>query len=125
MAGGAGGGTISTLDPLAKQRAAAFLRLLAENGIQYQVTSTLRTIERQAQLYAAWRAGTQRYPVALPGRSAHNYGYALDLVHNGQQQLVTFLARRAGLVWFGAADPVHYDLFGPSVWRQILREAGL
>lgn len=117
--------TISTLDARVRPRAAAFLRALEQHGIRYQVTSTLRTVARQQQLYAAWRAGRNRYPVALPGRSTHNYGLALDLVHDGNQQTVTALARRAGLVWFGAGDVVHYDVFGPSLWREILREAGL
>lgn len=103
-----------------------WFRALELEGISYRVTSTRRSLERQAQLYAEWRAGRSRYPVALPGRSTHNYGLAADVVIGaGDLRRAVVLGREWGLRWFGPSDAVHWDPFGPAEWRRLLRGQGL
>jgi len=53
------------------------------NGSVVQINSAYRSIKKQKALYAQYQkdkaAGKNPSPVAEPGRSMHNYGYALDI----------------------------------------------
>jgi peptidoglycan L-alanyl-D-glutamate endopeptidase CwlK len=86
------------------------------DGYDLIVTCTLRTLEEQASLYAQGR--TAPGPIvtnARPGQSAHNYGYAIDVVpvlhgkaiwdgtHPIWQEIGNFGQSR-GLQWYGAPD---------------------
>lgn len=53
---------------------------LESAGIAGTVTSGVRSSEKQAQLYADYKAGRSSIPAAPPGRSSHEYGLAIDFV---------------------------------------------
>lgn len=94
-------------------------------GISTTLTSGHRSLESQSRLYARFLSGRSRFPAARPGYSTHNYGLAVDLVATrGSQALLGQLARYSALVWAGRGDVVHFDPFGNSRWREILRDAG-
>jgi D-alanyl-D-alanine carboxypeptidase len=78
------------------------------------VTSAYRTHAQQAKLYAA--RASSRYPVAVPGTSAHEYGLAFDLnVTPDGTNLADLGAvwQSWGGVWGGTfGDPVHFEFPG-------------
>jgi hypothetical protein len=84
-------------------------------GVQPRVTSTLRTRTEQARLYRRFLAGASRYPAAPPGRSAHEFGYAFDVVVIGDENLNDLgqVWESWGGVWGGAnRDPIHFEYPG-------------
>ena len=77
-------------------------------GEPVTVVSGFRTRAEQAALYA--RRGTNRYPVARPGTSAHERGLAVDVPLDLAQRLRE-VAESAGLCMTApAADPIHFEL---------------
>src|SRR5260370_16951823 len=56
------------------------LQAAGEAGLQHRVTSTRRSATQQARLYRRWLAGLSPLPAAPPGTSAHEFGYAFDMV---------------------------------------------
>lgn len=52
-----------------------------QNGVTVEVISAFRTVEEQKRAAAQARAAGR--PAAKPGRSAHNYGLAVDLAAGG------------------------------------------
>lgn len=104
--------TLRTLHPSAAPIAAAFIRFLQANGIKVEVTSTRRDLNKQAALYAAYKAGRSKFPAAPPGRSTHGIGIAFDL------RLTPPVYKQAGAAWEAAGftwggrfkDPIHFDL---------------
>lgn len=62
---------LSGLHPALKPYAEYALKIANANGIVPVVTSTARTWAAQAKLYAAYVAGTSKYPANVPGDSAH------------------------------------------------------
>ena len=97
--------------------ARAFLRMqeaAATDGLELHVWSGFRTHERQAELYAAWRAGHGN-PAAKPGFSNHQSGRALDLMVR-EEALAAWLAqhaRRFGFRRTVAGEPWHWEYFAP------------
>jgi hypothetical protein len=89
-----------------------------------RITSTFRTHSEQAKLYAAYLRGGRAYPVAPPGSSAHEYGWAFDLVVDGEQNQLDL-----GSVWkswggfWAASDPIHFEYPGFSAVRSSLGTA--
>lgn len=84
-------------------------------GVQPRVTSTFRTLAKQQQLYAIWKAGGSPYPVATPGTSSHEFGYAFDMVVDNatDQTDLGKVWEGWGGVWGGRyGDPVHYEFPG-------------
>lgn len=78
------------------------------------VTSVRRTREEQAKLYAAYLAGRNPYPVAPPGRSAHEHGLAWDMDVRWQDgsdgaPLAGEWWQSIGGVW-SPKDRVHYGV---------------
>lgn len=87
---------------------------------QARVTSAFRTHEKQKALYELYRQGQSRYPAARPGQSAHEYGYAIDMVFGNLD------ARDAVRnVWvqyggnLGNDDEVHFEF--PN-WRALVSQ---
>lgn len=83
---------------------------------QVKLTSAYRSPTDQRRLYNARQRGLHALPVAPPGCSLHEYGLAIDLVilRQGKRDdsalaALGAAARRAGLVWGGANDPVHFS----------------
>jgi hypothetical protein len=75
--------TLTIVDgkPVEVHTAAAFRRMkaaAARAGLSLVIVSGFRTMERQKELYADYRAG-RGHLAALPGHSNHQSGHALDL----------------------------------------------
>lgn len=93
-----------------------FLASCKDAGLDILVTCTLRSNEEQAALYAIGRTAPGEHVTdAPPGRSAHNYGLAIDVVPivNGKLdwnrkdpiwQQVGELGVAAGLTWLGSPN---------------------
>ena len=104
---------LDDLSPLVRPQVDAFLAVAQGSGIDVLVTCTLRTILEQATLYAHGR--TLPGPIvtnAKAGQSAHNYGFAIDIVPivdgkpdwNGADPVweqLGKLGEAAGLEWAG------------------------
>lgn len=84
-------------------------------GLQPRVTSTRRSGAEQARLYRRSLQGMQTYPVAPPGTSAHEFGYAFDMVVTPMDALpdVGRFWEEMGGVWGGEFnDPIHFEYPG-------------
>jgi LAS superfamily LD-carboxypeptidase LdcB len=113
---------LSGLNPEVAGRVRTALERARAAGLSVTIVSTYRSIREQQRLYDAWLArGRRGLPAAVPGRSTHNYGYAVDVaVAGGQLQRFVRIAECAGLKWAGARDPVHFDVFGFEAWNRVL-----
>ena len=92
------------------------LTYLDQRGFDPIVTSGRRTYGEQQRLYSAYLAGRSSLPAAPPGRSAHNYGLAIDVwAGNGQQGAMMNVLRSFGgeLV---AGDAPHVQYPGFNAW---------
>lgn len=96
------------------------LATLEEYGVGGTVTSGLRDSTKQAKLYSDYVAGRSSIPAAPPGRSAHEYGLALDFVVDDgkdselqREVMQWFQAMGAELV---AGDVVHIQYPGFRGW---------
>lgn len=83
------------------------LEYAAAQGWQPRVTSIYRSHARQRQLYAAWQRGQNRYPVARPGTSYHEFGRAMDVVARDLPAMGA-VWRSMGGTWGAQADPIHF-----------------
>jgi peptidoglycan L-alanyl-D-glutamate endopeptidase CwlK len=111
----------------------SFLDACTAAEIDILVTCTLRTTEEQAALYAQGRTTPGKIVTdAPPGKSAHQYGLAIDIVPmvNGKPdwegshpvwQTVGEIGERCGLQWAGAPGfPYKEDPhFQHQNWRSI------
>ena len=90
--------------------ARGLLDVAAYYRIPYTITSTRRSLSEQRRLYARYLAGRHPLPVARPGCSQHNYGYAWDMVvpNNADREFLGAVWRNWGGYWGGAKDPVHF-----------------
>ena len=112
------------------------------NGFGVTFTSTDRSTARQSELYGEVLSnyGPLRIdqlvsggnPVAPPGTSQHEYGFAFDAVPNvpaglrgAAQQAMGRIAGQLGLHWGGSADPVHFAMFSRAEWQQVLQQIGI
>jgi LAS superfamily LD-carboxypeptidase LdcB len=87
-----------------------------------KVSSTYRSLDKQAQLYRSWLAARAKgytdaqicvlkgiCTPARPGRSYHNYGRAFDLNGSASDlQAAAALWKRMGGQWF-PEDPIHFQ----------------
>src|SRR5229473_6130616 len=113
------GAHIDSLVPELREPARALLSAASAAGLQPRITSTLRTHAEQKRLYARFLAGAAGYPVAPPGKSAHEYGEAFDMVVSPMEALadVGYTWQTWGGGWNGA-DAVHFELPGASEWAR-------
>lgn len=85
-------------------------------GVRPVVTSTFRTFAQQSKLYTAFKAGQSKYPVAAPGTSAHEFGFAFDVDLGSDGANLSDLGsvwESWGGVWGGRyGDPVHFEFPG-------------
>lgn len=100
------------IEPL-RPYADALVLLAGRARVAPRVTSTLRTYSQQQRLYRSFVRGETRYPVAPPGTSAHEYGYAFDMVVDSQENLHDLgqVWRSWGGVW-NPSDEVHFEYPG-------------
>jgi LAS superfamily LD-carboxypeptidase LdcB len=99
--------------------AEALIDLANEWGVQPRITSTVRSFAEQTRLYRRMLQGNQSYGVNPPGCSAHEYGWAFDMVTTPMSAL-----NELGRVWqsWGGGwfphDPVHFELPGASAYAR-------
>jgi LAS superfamily LD-carboxypeptidase LdcB len=80
-------------------------------GILVTVSSGRRTHAQQRALYRRYLAGINPYPVARPGTSDHEYGYAVDLWAGDSER-----TRQVGRAWrswggrWNENDEVHFTI---------------
>lgn len=91
-------------------------------GFKVKVTSGWRSRERQQELYDA--RASNPYPVARPGRSQHEYGFAVDMVATPGtfQGVLGSWWKSAGGFW-SPSDAIHFQVFSPADWSRILGQA--
>jgi hypothetical protein len=109
------GGSLNDLVPELRDAARALVDAAGAAGLQPRVTSTVRTSSEQRRLYNRFLAGDGGFPVLPPGFSAHEYGWAFDMVVSPMEALAdvgaTWLDWGGG--WSGG-DAVHFELSGAS-----------
>jgi hypothetical protein len=108
----------ANLDDLVDELASAareLVRAAGAAGLMPRVTSTLRSHAEQTRLYRRSQQGLQPYPVAPPGFSAHEYGWAFDLVVSPFDAIydVAYTWQQWGGGW-NIADAVHFEFPGAS-----------
>ena len=108
--------SLSELDPELVPWANQLVGEASARGYSPRVTSTVRTHGEQARLYRRFVAGTWPYPVAPPGQSAHEYGWAFDMVTEPFDALAELgaLWESWGGTYGGSRDRVHFELPGAS-----------
>jgi len=100
-------GELDGLDDRLVEWAAALLR---EARAPVVITRTRSSHRFQRSLYARAQLGGNPFPVAPPGRSAHQVGLAWDMVGPlPELRRLGALWRRWGGVWGGAVDPIHFE----------------
>ena len=107
--------SIRQLIPELQPFAADLVRAAGAAGLQPRVTSTRRSSAEQTRLYRRSLQGLSTYPVAPPGTSAHEFGYAFDMVVSPMDALpdVGRYWTQQGGVWGGAFnDPIHFEYPG-------------
>jgi len=104
---------LSQLIPEFEPYARDLVTLVGQAGLQPRVTSTRRSYAEQKRLYSRYLAGGAAYPAAPPGHSAHEYGYAFDMVVSPLDALpvVGNVWRQAGGVWH-PSDSIHFEYPG-------------
>lgn len=114
--------SLKDLVPELQDAANQLFEVATQSGLRPRVTSVRRGIIKQAQLYELRQFGQWPYPVAPPGRSAHNYGWAFDMVVDPYEALgeLGALWQSWGGTYGGVADRVHFEAPGASAW---LRQA--
>src|SRR5207245_3122297 len=107
--------SLLALDPDLRDAAQSLLDAAGAAGLQPRITSTLRSHSEQRRLYSRFLAGQSGYPVAPPGQSAHEYGWAFDMVVSPLEALadVGFTWQSWGGGW-NPADAIHFELLGAS-----------
>lgn len=99
------------LVPGLKDAAYALFNIANSVGANPRFTSGFRTYAEQNRLFQLRQAGRWPYPVAAPGTSAHEFGYAVDIVvpDNTNQQDMGTVWTEWGYVYGGKSDPVHFE----------------
>jgi len=119
-------GSLSQLQPDLRPFAEDLVRAAGVAGLQPRVTSTYRSHAQQKALYDRFLRGQQDFPVARPGTSAHEYGWAFDMITTPFAALADVGAywEQLGGVWGGhpsragsGFDPVHFEYPG---WRSLV-----
>ena len=119
---------LEDLHPLIAEKAQQLIEIAQAEGIEILVTSTLRSFEEQAELFAIGRTKPgEKVTNAEPGESWHNFGLAFDIVPlvNGKAvwdspfwSRIGDLGKQVGLVWGGDfhsfKDKPHFE-FHPNL----------
>lgn len=109
--------SISQLIPELQPFARDLVGAAGAAGLQPRITSTRRSTAEQTRLYRRYLAGLNPFPVAPPGTSAHEFGFAFDMVVSPLDALTDVGAywQAQGGIWGGEfSDPVHFEYPGFS-----------
>jgi hypothetical protein len=101
------------------------LQFCADNGLQARITSGFRTRGQQQYLYNRYINGNSMLPAVPPDHSAHEYGWAVDLVvtpNEYQQAVGEAWVKYWGGSFGGRSDPVHFELPGAGAYAFQLGE---
>ena len=117
------GASLDALDPDLRAAMQELQAWLGGMRVLTTITSTVRSGRDQDFLWRRYRAGKSGgLPAAPPGHSAHEYGWAFDMVV--EPVIYQVAVGRAweklwGGKWGGKRDPVHFELPGASqlAWR--------
>ncbi len=103
--------SLRLLESSTRKKVQAWLASLQDSGVQGRVTSTRRSRAEQTRLFERFQKGLSSLPAAPPGTSAHEFGTAIDIVFESDEELADAVdqAEEFGLVWAGPADPVHFS----------------
>lgn len=91
------------------------------------ITSTVRTYREQKFLWDRYQKGEANFPAAPPGHSAHEYGWAFDMIVSPnvyQRDVGAAWEQYWGGKYGGTKDPVHFELPGASQLAWQLGEQG-
>jgi peptidoglycan LD-endopeptidase CwlK len=113
---------LDDLHPTVAGKARELIALCKAEGIDLRVTSTLRTFQQQAELYAQGRTKPgKKVTNAKPGQSWHNYGLAFDVCpfyrdkpswNSRHWERIGTLGKQLGLSWGGdwlRPDRPHFE----------------
>lgn len=111
------GVSYDALDPDLLQGMKELEQFLTQNGVIPTITSTVRTYREQKFLWDRFQKGQSELPAAKPGFSAHEYGWAFDMILSDNSLLPI-----VGKIWVdywgggygGKRDPVHFELPGAT-----------
>lgn len=120
------GASLEALIPELQEPAGALYDLAARAGVQPRITSTVRTRAEQSRLYRRFLSGGSAFPAAPPGLSAHEYGYAFDMVVAGEENQFDLGAvwQSWGGVW-SSKDFVHFEYPGFKPPRTVTTESAV
>jgi hypothetical protein len=106
--------TFSELIPELRDPANELVLAAGRAGLAPRVTSTRRSSTQQARLFRRWQQGLSPLPAAPPGTSAHEFGFAFDMVVTPWEALadVGSTWELWGGIWGGNTDPVHFQYPG-------------
>jgi len=105
------------LDPDLRQGLKELLQFCAYNDLKATVTSTCRSRREQQFLWNRYQKGQAFFPAAKPGHSAHEYGWAFDLLISPPQYQAAVgdaWVQFWGGAYGGVKDAVHFELPGAS-----------
>ncbi len=121
------GASFDALDPELRGALQDLQAWLGQQGVLSTVTSTVRSARDQDFLWRRYKRGDSPLPAAPPGHSAHEYGWAFDMIvspDNLQRAVGRAWERLWGGKWGGTRDPVHFELPGASQLAWQLGEQG-
>jgi len=112
------GASLDQLDPDLRAALVDLQSWLGSQRVVSTVTSTVRSARDQDFLWRRYKSGKSGgLPAAPPGHSAHEYGWAFDMIvspSNLQKAVGLAWQKYWGGKWGGARDPVHFEIPGAS-----------
>jgi len=117
------GTSILDLEPVTRLSLRQAIEESIRLGIQFFITSTVRSFVEQLKLFIRFKAGQSKFPAAPPGKSTHQLGIAVDLVPKDPSTLqdVVSLMVRHGFKWAGPRDTVHFTHQGRKPLQRPVR----
>lgn len=120
-------GDINQLNPVARQKVAALLARMDSLGLPFKIMETLRTAQRQADLFAQGRTKPGPVVTHLSGKpgdeSRHQSGNAADLVLDVSRWPASLGPKPTGAYDLGVSNGVIVRPNVLAAWKTMGREA--